>query len=746
MLQTAHRSSRLAYFGVTTAVALLMSTTALGQNRTPFTNTTVKPTDVVEDKGDQNVVLTADSVTKDDINNTVSAKGHVEFVRGASMLLAEHVTWNENTDIVVATGDVKLVDDQGNIMFGDYLEITDDMRQAFIQNVSALLADNSRLVGKQANKDANITTIDRGVYSPCELCKEDPTKPPTWQIKAVKIIHDKDEKRIYYHDATFEVDGIPVAWTPYYSTYDPTVKRASGFLETLPGYRSQLGGFIRTSYYWDIAPDIDAVLEGGYFTHQGPLIGGEYRERFAAGQIQLSGSITESDIRQNPTPLNQDEKTVRGHIFGSGDFDLDDHWRAGFEFARSLDDLYVLKYQYSSLQILPTHFYAEGFYDRDYINLSAYSYQDLRAGITEKQPYVLPDLTYSFFGDPGEFLGGRWADSGGVLAIQRYPGESVQRLANNFSWQRKLMSDLGIVTVLNASVETDYYWTQNAAPDPVTQQITAKSSVGRFFPQAYAVVSYPFVRPMSYADLVIEPIVSAVVAPHTSNQSIPNEDSQDVQLDWSNLFAANRYPGIDRIDDGSRVTYGVKTSLNNIGIGSTSLFLGESYRISGSSIFPPNSGLQTRFSDYVGEFEVNPGRYVDIDYRFEWSNDLNHNRLQEVNFRVGPDDYGIFGTYIFANEVDLPNFAAPERNELSLAAYVKFADHWQVAAAATQELTQPRQLLRYSLSAGYTDDCASFTVNLYHDATLLIGGTSGTAISFQFSLKNLGIFTGPSIH
>ncbi len=767
MLHFPHqRPAHTTYLCVTTALALVLSPVAWGQQKAVFPDTTVKSMDQALDKNDKNVVLTADSVTRDDINKTVSAKGHVEFVQGASMLLAEHVIWNQNTDIVTATGDVKLVDDQGNIYFGDYLEITDDMRQAFINNVSALLADDTRLVGKQANKDGNVTTIDRGIFSPCELCKDDPTKPPTWQIKAVKVIHDSDEKRIYYHDATFQIDGFPVAWTPYYSTYDPTVKRASGFLETLPGYHSQLGTFIRSYYYFDIAPDIDAVLETSYFSEQGPLVGGQYRERFDNGQIQLSGSIAESDIRQYPTSINQDEKTIRGHIFGSGEFDLDDHWRAGFEFARSLDDIYVLKYQYSSLQVLPTHFYAEGFYDRDYINVSGYSYQDLRAGITEKQPYALPYVTYSFFGDPGEFLGGRWADSGSILDIQRFgtqnflqlpnntavfgrfpAGEGVERLANNLSWARKLISDTGIVTVLNASLETDYYWTQNPALDPVTDLQTAQSSVGRVFPQAYAVVSYPFVKPMSYADLVVEPIMSAVVSPaHTANQTIPNEDSQDIELNWGNLFSGNQYPGVDRITDGSRLTYGIKTSLTNLGTGSASVFLGQTYRLSGDTVVPPNSGLQTRFSDYVGQIDINPGKYIDIDYQFELSNDLTHDRMQEINFRFGPDDFGVFGTYLFTNEVDLPNFVASEKNELTLATYYKFADHWQVAASATTELTQPREVLRYALSAGYTDDCSSFTLMISHDQTLLIGGTSGTAISLQFSLKDLGVFNSPSVH
>ncbi len=202
------------------------------------------------------------------------------------------------------------------------------------------------------------------------------------------------------------------------------MKRADGFLDTLVGYRSQLGTFVRSYYYFDIAPDIDAILEGGYFSEQGPLLGGQYRERFDNGQIELSGSIAESNIRQNIQPPDvTDNKTIRYHIFGNGEFDLDDNWRAGFEVARSLDDIYVLKYQYSSLQVLPTHLYTEGFFDRDYINVSAYSYQDLRANITEKQPYALPYVTYSFFGDPES----SWAGAGRTAAASSISSASAPR-------------------------------------------------------------------------------------------------------------------------------------------------------------------------------------------------------------------------------------------------------------------------------------------------------------------------------
>jgi LPS-assembly protein len=735
---------RFASFGLAT-LAVASASIASAQ---VFTGSTAPKTVAPgANPGDRNVVLTADTVTEDDINNTVSATGHVQLVQGAEMLLAERVIWNKSTDIVTATGDVKLVNDTGDIYFGDYLEVTSDLRQAFMTNVSGLLSDNSRLVGRQAEKNGDVMTLSRSIYSPCELCVDNPTEPPTWQIKAVKVIHDSDSKRIYYHDATFEISGVPIAWTPYFSTYDPSVKRADGFLETLPGYKSQLGMFLKSAYYFDIAPDMDAVLDAGYFSHQGPLLGGQFRERFDAGQIQISGSMAESDIRQYPTAINQDEKTFRGNLFATGEFDLSDAWRAGFQYGRSVDDIYVLKYGYSSLQVLPQHAFAEGFYDRGYINASIYSFQDLRANIDVSQPHALPYITYSFFGDPGETLGGRWSASGSILDIQTYPGEGVERLATNFGWERKMVSDAGLVTVLNASAETDYYWTQNVTPDPITNKLTTREAAGRFFPQAFAVTSYPLAQELGYAQLVVEPIASLVVAPsNANNQKIPNQDSQDIQLNASNLFSPNRFPGVDRIDDGSRVTYGVRTGLYNLGTGYTTLFVGQSYRMTGDSIFPPSSGLQTRFSDFVGELDVVPGKFVDIDYRFELSNDLQTDRVQEINFRLGPDQFGVTGTYLFAAQVTQPNFTATERNELNLGAYYRFNSHWSANASSTTELSQPRAVLRYALSAGYNDDCSTFTLNISHDQTLPVGGTSGTAVFIQFSLKNLGIFRTPSIH
>ena len=76
----------------------------------------------------------------------------------------------------------------------------------------------------------NFTVFENGVYTACAPCKDDPKKPPLWQVKGARIIHDQDEKMLYFETAQLEFFGVPIAYLPYFSTPDPTVKRKSGFL------------------------------------------------------------------------------------------------------------------------------------------------------------------------------------------------------------------------------------------------------------------------------------------------------------------------------------------------------------------------------------------------------------------------------------------------------------------------------------------------------------------------------------
>ena len=115
------------------------------------------------------ILFSADEVQYDEDLGLVVAKGRVELSQRDQILLADTVTYNQRTDTVTASGHVSLLQPNGDILFGDFVELHDNLHDGFIQNVRLLLADRSRMAGNTARRiDANRTEIRRGVYSACE--------------------------------------------------------------------------------------------------------------------------------------------------------------------------------------------------------------------------------------------------------------------------------------------------------------------------------------------------------------------------------------------------------------------------------------------------------------------------------------------------------------------------------------------------------------------------------------------------
>ena len=211
-------------------------------------------------KADKNapVVFQADEVQYDDQLALTVAKGHVEISQGGEVLLADTVSYNQRTDTITASGHVSLLEPTGEVVFADFMELRDSMNDVFAQNVRRLLADRSRLAANAGRRvNGNRFEVRRGVYSPCDLCKSDPSAPPAWQLKAREISDDKELKLIEFRDAVLEVDGWPIFYTPYLSEPDPSVKRASGFLTPTFGNSNTNGFHIAIPYYLVLGPDKD---------------------------------------------------------------------------------------------------------------------------------------------------------------------------------------------------------------------------------------------------------------------------------------------------------------------------------------------------------------------------------------------------------------------------------------------------------------------------------------------------------
>ena len=378
------------------------------------------------------ILLTADKVVYDRELGVITASGNVEVSQADRVLMADSITYDEKADVLTASGNVTLLEIDGEVLFARYMELSGDLKDGIIEDLGLIFTDGSRFAASGARRsDARIIELRNAVYSPCRLCIVDPTRPPLWQIRAVKVIHDKNERTVEYRDAWLELWGIPVAYTPYLLHPDPTVNRRTGFLTPSIGTSSDLGVVVRVPYYVDIAPDKGLTLIPMLTTEEGPVLAAEYRQRLRDGELQVEASITADS-----------EDDVRGHIFSKGRFDLDETWRWGFDVNRTTDDTYLRRYGFGlgpTLfgfdNTLTTRLFAEGFRNRNYMSANAFAFQGLRVDDDPgRTPLVLPLLDFNHVGEADRF-GGRTSLDVNLLALTRNEGTDTRRLSVNAGWQ-----------------------------------------------------------------------------------------------------------------------------------------------------------------------------------------------------------------------------------------------------------------------------------------------------------------------
>ncbi len=656
------------------------------------------------------VDLKADSITYDQELGLVVASGNVEIVQAGRTLLADSVTYNERTDTVTAAGNVNLIEPTGEIMFADYVELTGDLKEGAIQNLRVLLTDQSRFAAAGGRRiGGNRTELDKAVYSPCQLCKEHPDRPPLWQIKAARVIHDQESKDIIYNDAFLEFYGIPVAYTPYFSHPDPTVKRRSGFLAPSGGSDTNLGIWGQLPYYWTFSPSMDATFAPIFTAREGPVLFGEFRQRLSYGEYKLEASFTRPDARDS-RGAPKSGKENRGHIRGDGIFNIDKNWRAGFKIDRSSDETYLRRYNFVSDEVLTSRGYAEGFYGRSYVSMEALAFQDTRIGIDDATvPFVAPQLDLNFLSEAGSF-GQRFSADLNVLNLFRREGTDSRRFSLKTGMTIPYTSPFGDMYSLSLTVQGDVYIVNNVTEIAGAPADTDTNVVTRLFPQAVFEWRYPWVRQDESFQTVIEPIVQFIASPNSPNPNdIPNEDSQDITFDDSNVFSPNRFSGLDRLDGGNRVIYGVRAGIYGNDGGSGSVFIGQSYALREDATFPEGSGLGDNYSDIVGRVHLQPASWLDLLYRFQLSQeDLPTPRRNELSMRAGPDIFRIGVEYFFFDQQETEDEFG-DRQEINLTISSQITDYWSVNANARRDL-EGGAFRNYGAGIQYEDECFLFTL------------------------------------
>jgi LPS-assembly protein len=315
------------------------------------------------------------------------------------------------------------------------------------------------------------------------------------------------------------------------------------------------------------------------------------------------------------------------------------------------------------------------------------------------------------------------------------------RSSARVGWQRRDISSSGFVNQLETSMRGDLYHIANRDPTLLGAGEEEDNFDQRGFLRAHNILSLPLAKTTQYGQIVLEPSVALTVTSNIDNNKTPNEDSQDVQLDSNNLFAEDRFPGFDRVEDGARATYGLRAGYYNLENSQIEAFIGQSQLLSDSSQNPflVGSGLTRDNSDIVASLTTRLRDRAELNYKTQFETESLRSVRHELDGMVnyGPLQYN--AVYLYARGLQGTDIDFSREQIYNQLAY-KFADDWRVRMGARYDLGEIKGLRYSQLGLDYLGQCLSVGGTIERNLTDTVTGEPSTEFMLRVGLKNLGEF------
>lgn len=757
--ETAFEASRLALRTLALAPALALATPLAAQEAAGNLGTVSGSQDLQRDTADamqpdrtvagREIAFEADTLAYDADADVVTATGNVVLRSEDRSLRADSVSWSRRTGVILAEGSVRFVDENGNQLFTDRVELTDEFEAGAMDNLLLALRQGGRLAANKGVRESDGTVaLTQAVYSGCAVVTPDGCpKEPSWRITAQRVIYDPDAQRISFRGAFLEIFGVRLLPLPGLAVRTDG-GAVSGFLVPDLRFSESNGVEVSGSYYLRLGDNKDLTLNAHLYSEAPPMVGGQWRHLTDKGAYQISGYATYSERIgiTGASPTGSDE--FRGYLFANGKFQLSPSWSVTGSARVASDRTFLRRYDISRDDRLRSTFNAERIVDNSYFSLAGWATQTLRLNQPQGEvPVALPVVDFRYRLDE-PVLGGKVELQANTLAIARDVGQDTQRAFARAQWDLSRVTGMGQLVTVTGMVRGDVY---HSDENYLTATASYRGNPG-WQTRAVALgaldVQWPFVGQAFGGEQVFTPRVQLVATPPIRNLAIPNEDARAIDLEDSNLFALNRFPGYDRVEDGARFTYGFDWQLR-IPDWDLKTTLGQSYRLDSSrDILPDGTGLSERMSDFVGRTEVRYKDFVKFTHRFRLDKDNFAVRRNEVDATVGSSRTYVELGYLRLNRDITQVEDLQDREELRGAVRVAFANYWSVFGSGVFNLTNREEdpllqsdgfePIRTRLGVAYADDCLEMGLTWRRDYIDSGDAQRGDTFQLYFSLRNLG--------
>jgi LPS-assembly protein len=718
---------------------------------------------------DAKLYLSSNQLVYDRDSKKVTATGAVKINYKGHKLVADNVTYDQASGRLIAAGKIEVVEPDGNRIYADKMDVTDDFGQGFINSLKVETTDDTHIAAENGQRvNSNVFVLQNGVYTACKPCADHPEKAPLWQVKARKVIENGETHTVRLESARLELFGMPLIYLPFIEVPDHTVKRKSGFLFPTFSSAQNLGFGATVPYYYVINPSTDFTFSPTFYSTQGLLLSGELRQKFDTGMhtLQMAG-ISQMKRTAFSSGTSDSLRTQRAMVRSTAAFQINPRWTFGWDVMAQTDNNFSRTYSLKGLtsSTFTNQVYLTGLGKRNYFDLHSYYFDvqdaDPKNTAEYQQAFVHPVLDYNaVLNKPvagGELsynlnftnITHRGLSSYTTGTTTRFPGVrgETSRLSADAQWRRRFVSDGGLVVtpILAARADAFQLSMQNPGASGYAGNFYSGSTTTRGMVTAGTEVSYPFLITMPGSEHVIEPIGQIFVRPDEQLAGrLPNEDAQSFVFDATNLFDMDKFSGYDRIEGGTRANIGVRYKGTFDNGYAVNAIAGQSYQVAGRNSFAAtdlvyagwNSGLDKKASDYVGMVNVQTPIGISVTESL---------RLKKENFQLARLDstvgyssqkYNVSVTY--SRIAAQPEYGADERREqLIVTGSVKFQDYWKLYSNVNYDLRK-RLINSSTFGLSYEDECTIFAIGFTE--TRDTSNTSGSdwAIGARLTFRTLG--------
>lgn len=658
------------------------------------------------------------------------ASGNVEVLYDGSRLTASEIVFDRASDTLQIVGPIIVQAADGTIFTADRATLDPRLENGILQGARIVLQQQLQVASNQIDRrDGRYSQLYKTTATSCRVCG---TQTPLWEIRAEQVIHDSEERQLYFRNATLRVRGIPVLWLPRMRLPDPSLDRASGLLTPEQRNTTQLGFGIKLPYFITLGDHRDLTLTP-YISPETTTLELRYRQAFANGNLTVQGAVSDDTLLPE----------ARSYLFAEGRFKLADAYQLNFDIETTSDPAYLLDYGYSDIDRLESAVQLLRVMDDTLFNARLTNYESLRDDEDDASlPPIIADLAYETRYEPA--FGGVLRYGASLDAAYRYStidgdtGRDIGRIGAAGAWSDSWVLPYGFVADMQTGLRTDVYFVSDDV-DFENEDLRASSSIG-------GTLRWPLGRVGTAGTThLLEPVASLSWT-ETYGGTPPNEDSLRTELDRANLFALSRYAGDDRIETGLQAAAGLTwTRLGGRGVNSV-LSFGRVFRQDVQDGFTNTSGLNGLNSDWLiaGQFTA-PGGFL-FDTRSLW-NGVQDLTVTDSRIAWQNDRISLGANYVWLGP-DPEEDRLETSSEWTVDAGFVINDAWSLEVDARYDLAAERPV-RAGAILQWRNECVTVDVSASRRFTssstvepTTTFGISGSIGSFSTGRATGGLATG----